>query len=121
MSGSSASETLQATVGGSIGFLILIGLFVFVWCFFSKRRGPKESNVRCPPNSVTEQEVDPPSNRRRQTEDKAEEDSLHYEEINFPKLRPKVSIKMEEEETVYSQVKVNRPEDANNLYANIKR
>ncbi|XP_030613069.1 sialic acid-binding Ig-like lectin 7 [Archocentrus centrarchus] len=116
--------TLWPLLGGIIGIvvlliLILLCLIIFVWCLKSKHQ-TQQTQIQIHEELVSKRE--------------GEEENIHYGEISFCNLRYEASSdsvqdRGQQQDTVYAQVKVNRPENSltqrarsqEELYAEVKK
>ncbi|XP_019218765.1 sialic acid-binding Ig-like lectin 7 [Oreochromis niloticus] len=98
-------------IGGIIGIiilLILLCLIVFVWWLKSKHQIQQQTQIQ-----ITEHRVD----EEPASKTEGEEENIHYGEINFSMVGyevPSDSVRDrgEQQDTVYAQVKVNKPENS---------
>ncbi|XP_055006894.1 sialic acid-binding Ig-like lectin 12 isoform X2 [Boleophthalmus pectinirostris] len=102
----------EAILGAGIGLIIVFCLAVFFMSVRSKRKAAEESQT------IT----------LVKTDKAEEEEDMHYGEIDFSNLSPKGILNIEQEETVYSQVRVSKAEnattqapDVDELYANVNK
>ncbi|XP_026035035.1 sialic acid-binding Ig-like lectin 7 [Astatotilapia calliptera] len=98
-------------IGGIIGIIVLLivlCLIVFAWWLKSKHQTQQQTQIQ-----ITERQVD----EEPASKTEGEEENIHYGEINFSTLGyevPSDSVRDrgEQQDTVYAQVKVNKPENS---------
>lgn len=117
--------TLGLLLGGITGVILLICLTIFLWCLKSTRQTIQHTQIE----SQEEQFVERPANNTEK-----EEENIHYGEIGFSGLgyeasSDSVQDRGQQQDTVYTQVKVNKPENSltqrahgqEELYAEVKK
>ncbi|XP_039473046.1 sialoadhesin-like [Oreochromis aureus] len=100
-----AESTLVLLLGGISGIILLICLIIFLWWSKSMRRTQQQTQIQ--PHE--ERVVEGPANNTEK-----EEENIHYGEISFSKLgfeesSESVQDRGQQQDTVYAQVKVNKP------------
>ncbi|XP_042069547.1 sialic acid-binding Ig-like lectin 7 [Haplochromis burtoni] len=116
------SLPLGPLLGGILGFVLLICLVILAWCLKSKHETQQQTQTE---ELVVEESTG-------KTEE--EEENIHYGEINFSTLGYEVPSgsmqdRGQQQDTVYAQVKVNKPENSltqsahgqEELYAKVKK
>ncbi|KAL4000857.1 nicotinic acetylcholine receptor beta-1 [Sarotherodon galilaeus] len=117
--------TLGLSLGGITGIILLICLITFLWYLKSMHQTQQQTQIEPREKQVVE---GPANNAER------EEENIHYGEIRFSVLRYETSSdsvqdREQQQDTVYAQVKVNKPENSltqrahgqEELYAEVKK
>ncbi|XP_039473045.1 myelin-associated glycoprotein-like [Oreochromis aureus] len=118
-------STLVLLLGGISGIILLICLIIFLWWSKSMRRTQQQTRIQPHEEWV----VEGPANNTEK-----EEENIHYGEISFSKLgfeasSDSVQDRGQQQDTVYAQVKVNKPVNSltqrahgqEELYAEVKK
>ncbi|CAI5673604.1 unnamed protein product [Oreochromis niloticus] len=98
-------STLGLLLGGISGIILLFCLIIFLWWSKSMRRTQQQTQIQPHEEWV----VKGPANNTEK-----EEENIHYGEISFSKLgfeasSDSVQDRGQQQDTVYAQVKVNKP------------
>ncbi|XP_030613068.1 vascular cell adhesion protein 1-like [Archocentrus centrarchus] len=122
----SDSFLLWSVLGGITGFILLICFIIFVWRLKSKHQTQQQTQIQ-----TKEVVAEEPASK---IEGKEIEGNIHYGEISFCNLgyeasSDSVQDRGQQQDTVYAQVKVNRPENSltqrahgqEELYAEVKK
>ncbi|XP_019210389.1 sialoadhesin [Oreochromis niloticus] len=118
-------STLGLLLGGISGIILLICLIIFLWWLKSTHQTQQHIQIQSHEEQVVEGSV---NNTEK------EEENIHYGEISFSKLgfeasSDSVQDRGQQQDTVYAQVKVNKPVNSltqrahgqEELYAEVKK